>query len=132
LNILLTEKAMTEDNYVRRCTRRFRRASVLGKVSLVASLAAAIVWISPMLLVTFGFENIEAAFHPISVLLIVTSVTQNWVFTISGLLLAFAAGALRTAGRSETLDRQVAKQCRRMRHHSRPLIRTSAAIWLDW
>ncbi len=120
---------MYADPYTRAVTRSQRRAAGMTWLSLFASVVAFVACALPVLIVMLGPETAVAALTKTSLLLTVVE-HKNWIFGISGLLLLLAAVAVWSARRPHTLDPEITRQCRRVRHLNRWTLRTSAGIWL--
>ena len=119
---------MYTDPYTRAVTRPQRRAAGMTGFSLFASVAAFVTCALPILIMTLGPETVAAL---TKTALFVTAVEhQNWIFGISGLLLLLAAVAVWSARCPHTLDLEITRQCRKVRHLNRWMMRISAGLWL--
>ena len=120
---------MYADPYTRTVTRTQRRAASMTWLSLFASVVAFVAYTLPVLIAAYGPGDAMAALTKTALLL--TAVEhKNWIFGISGLLLLLAAMAVWSAGCPHTLDPEITRQVRRVRHLNRWALRTSAVIWL--
>lgn len=120
---------MYADPYTRAVTRPQRVAVGMIGFSLFASVTAFIACALPVLIVMLGPETTVVVLTKTALFL--TAVEhKNWIFWISGLLLPLAAVAVWSARRPHTLDPEITRQCRRVRHLNRWALRISAGLWL--
>ena len=119
---------MYADPYTRAVTRWQRLAAGMTGISLFASVA---VFVGPVLLVLIGMLGPEAAVAPTKTALYLTAVEHKiWIVWISGLLLLLAALTVWNARDPRTLDPEITRQCRRLRHLNRWMLRISTGLWL--
>jgi hypothetical protein len=98
-----------EHPYTRSVMFRHRRASVMAAASLVAS---TLMVMSATPITAFGH-----AYHPGALI-------------TSGALLLVAGWSMWSAGIPSTIDPELVRQCRRLRHRNRWMLRASALFWL--
>ena len=68
---------------------------------------------------------------PTKTALYLTAVEHKiWIVWISGLLLLLAALTVWNARDPRTLDPEITRQCRRLRHLNRWMLRISTGLWL--
>jgi len=114
---------MYADPFTRADTRSQRLAVGTAGFSLLASVAVFVACALPVLIGTLGPEAKTARF-------LMAVEYKMWIFWISGLLLLFAALAVWNARSLCTLDPEITRQCRRVRHLNRLMLRLSAGLWL--
>ena len=119
---------MYADPYTRAVTRPQRRAAGMTGFSLFASVAAFVTCALPILIMALGPETVAALTK--TALFVTTVEHKNWIFGISGLLLLLAAVAVWSARCPHTLDPEITRQCRKVRHLNRWMMRISAGLWL--
>ena len=120
---------MYADPYTRVVTRPQRVAVDMTGFSLFASVTAFVACALPVLIVMLGPEAAVVALTKTALFL--TAVEhKNWIFWISGLLLLLAALTVWNARYPRTLDPEITRQCRRVRHLNRWMLRISTGLWL--
>ncbi len=107
-----------------------RMGARLGWVSLFASTSTWICCALPILLVTVGAGAILAGFTSQFPVLIVLGAHKNWMFTISGVLLAAAAGLTWRLGQHCPTDPLLAQQCQRVQRWNKRILWVSVIVWL--
>jgi hypothetical protein len=107
-----------------------RMGAGLGWVSLFASASTWICCALPILLVTVGAGAILAGITNQFPLLTVLGAHKNWMFAISGVLLAAAAGLTWRSGQQCPADPVLAQQCQRVRRWNKRILWASMIIWL--
>lgn len=128
LQVIAEIGRMHADPYTRAVTRRPRLAAGVTGFSLFASVAAFIACALPVLIAMFGPATAAAL---MKTSLFLTAVEhKHWIFGISGLLLLLSALALWNARCPHTLYPEITRQCRRVRHLNRWMLRISAGLWL--
>ena len=101
----------------------------LGWVSLFASTSTWICCALPILLVTLGAGATLAGITEQFPLLIVLGAHKNWMFTISGVLLAAAAGITWRSGRHCPTDPLLAQHCQRIQRWNKKILWVSMIVW---
>ncbi len=120
---------MYADPYTRAVTRWQRLAAGMTGFSLFTSVAVFIACALPVLTGMLGPEAAVAVLTKTALFL--TAVEhKNWIFWISGLLLLLAALTVWNARYPRTLDPEITRQCRRVRHLNRWMLRISTGLWL--
>ncbi len=102
----------------------------LGWVSLFASTSTWICCALPILLVTVGAGAILAGITNQFPFLAVLGAHKNWMFAISGALLAVAAGLTWRSGQHCPADPVLAQQCQRTRRWNKRILWVSLIVWL--
>ena len=129
LQVIVEVGRMYADPYTRAVTRRPRLAAGVTGFSLFASVAAFIACALPVLIAMFGPATAMAALTKTAPWLAAVE-HKHWIFGISGLLLLLAAVAIWHARCPHTLYPEITRQCRRVRHLNRWMLRISAGLWL--
>ncbi len=129
LQVIADIGRMYVDPYTRAVTRRPRLAAGATGLSLFASAAAFIACALPVLIAILGPATAMAALTK-TALLLAAAQYKHWIFWISGLLLLLAAAAMWRARCPRTLYPEITRQCRRVRHLNRWMLRISAGLWL--
>lgn len=106
-----------------------RMGTRLGWISLFASASTWICCALPILLVTMGAGAVAAGITKQFPVLVVLSAHKSWMFAISGVLLAAAAGLTWRSGQSCPADRVLAQQCQRMRRWNKKILWISMTVW---
>ena len=106
-----------------------RMRAGLGWVSLFASTSTWICCALPILLVTLGAGAILAGITSQFPVLIVLGAHKDWMFTISGVLLAAAAGLTWRSGQHCPTDPLLAQQCQRMQRWNKRILWVSVIVW---
>ena len=106
-----------------------RMGAGLGWVSLFASASTWICCALPILLVTVGAGAMLAGITSQFPLLIVLGSHKNWMFAISGVLLAAAAALTWRSGRHCPNDAILAQQCQRMQRWNKRILWVSMIVW---
>ena len=101
----------------------------LGWISLFASTSTWICCALPILLVTLGAGATVAGITKQFPLLIELGMQKNWMFTISGVLLAAAAGLTWRSGRHCPTDPLLARQCQRIQRWNKRVLWVSMIVW---
>lgn len=120
---------MYVDPYTRAVTRPQRLAAGVTGLSLFASVVAFVACALPVLIAMLGPATAMAALTKTALLLAAVE-HKHWIFGISGLLLLLAAVAIWHARCPHTLYPEITRQCRRVRHLNRWMLRISAGLWL--
>ena len=107
-----------------------RMGAGLGWVSLFASASTWVCCALPILLVTVGAGAMLAGITSQFPVLIVLGAHKNWMFAISGVLLAAAAGLTWRSGQHCPTDPLLAQQCQRMRRWNKRILWVSMIVWL--
>lgn len=129
LQVIAEVGRMYADPYTRAVTRSQWLATGMTGFSLFASVAVFVTCALPVLI---GIPGPEAAVvAPTKTVLFLTAVEhKNWIFWISGLLLLLAALAVWNARYPRTLDPEITRQCRKVRHLNRWMLKISMGLWL--
>ncbi len=106
-----------------------RMGAGLGWASLFASASTWICCALPILLVTIGAGAILAGITSQFPVLIVLGAHMNWMFAISGVLLAAAAGLTWRSGQHCPTDPLLAQQCQRMQRWNKRILWASVIVW---
>ncbi len=121
---------MDDSSFVRPVWESPHMGAGLGWVSLFASTSTWICCALPILLVTVGAGAILAGITSQFPVLIVLGAHKNWMFTISGVLLAAAAGLTWRSGQHCPTDPLLAQQCQRVQRWNKGILWISAIVWL--
>jgi len=106
-----------------------RMGAGLGWASLFASASTWICCALPILLVTVGAGAMLAGITNQFPVLIVLGAHKNWMFAISGVLLAAAAGLTWRSGQHCPTDPLLAQQCQRMQRWNKRILWVSVIVW---
>ena len=106
-----------------------RMGAGLGWASLFASASTWICCALPILLVTMGAGAMLAGITSQFPVLIVLGAHKNWMFAISGVLLAAAAGLTWRSGKHCPTDPLLAQQCQRMQRWNKRILWVSVIVW---
>ena len=101
----------------------------LGWISLFASASTWICCALPILLITLGAGAMLAGITAQFPLLTVLGAHKNWMFAISGVLLAAAAGLTWRSGRHCPTDPILAQECQRMQRWNKRILWVSVIVW---
>ncbi len=102
----------------------------LSWVSLFASTSTWICCALPILLVTIGAGATLAGITRQFPLLTTLGAHKNWMFVISGVLLAAAAGLAWRSRQRCPADPVLAQQCQRLQRWNKGILWISAIVWL--
>ena len=128
-SIVETETAMDDSSLAGPVWESPRMRAGLGWVSLFASASTWICCALPILLVTVGAGAILAGIINQFPLLTVLGAHKNWMFAISGVLLAAAAGLTWRSGQHCPADPVLARQCQRVRRWNKRILWVSVIVW---
>ena len=128
-SIVETETAMDDSSLAGQVWENPRMERGLGWVSLFASASTWICCALPILLVTVGAGAILAGIINQFPLLTVLGAHKNWMFAISGVLLAAAAGLTWRSGQHCPADPVLARQCQRVRRWNKRVLWVSVIVW---
>ncbi len=120
---------MDDSSFVGAVWESPRMGAGLGWASLFASASTWICCALPTLLVTMGAGAILASITSQFPVLIVLGAHKNWMFAISGVLLAAAAGLTWRSGQRCPTDPLLAEQCQRMQHWNKRILWVSVIVW---
>ena len=107
-----------------------RMGAGLGWASLFATASTWVCCALPILLVTVGAGAILAGITSQFPALIVLGAHKNWMFAMSGVLLAAAAGLTWRSGQHCPTDPLLAQQCQRMQRWNKRVLWVSMIVWL--
>jgi len=103
--------------------------SGLGWASLFASASTWICCALPVVLVTMGAGAIVAGITSQFPVLIVLAAHKHWMFTISAVLLAAAAGLSWHSGQHCPTDPLLAQRCQQLRRWNKRILSVSMIVW---
>lgn len=107
-----------------------RISAGLGWVSLFASTGTWICCALPILLVTLGAGAILAGIMSRFPFLVVLGEQKNWMFAVSGLLLAAAAVMTWRTGRRCPADPVLVLRCQRVQRWNKRIVWISVIVWV--
>ncbi len=125
-----TQTAIDDPSFADQMVENPRLGVGLGWASLFASTSTWICCALPILLVTLGAGATVAGITEQFPWLIVLGAHKNWMFTISGVLLAAAAGLTWRSGQHCPTDPFLAQQCQRMQRWNKRVLWVSMIVWL--
>ena len=102
----------------------------LSWVSLFASTSTWICCALPILLVTMGAGGTLAGMTKLFPFLTTLGAHTDWMFVISGIALAAAAGLAWRSGQRCPADPVLAQQCQRLQRWNKGILWISAIVWL--
>ncbi len=126
---LETRTAMDDSSFAGQVLENPRMGAGLGWISLFASVSTWICCALPILLVTVGAGATLAGITNQFPFLTVLGVYKNWMFAISGVLLAAAAGLTWRSGRHCPTDPILAQQCQQMQRWNKRTLWVSVIVW---
>ncbi len=126
---LETRTAMDDSSFTGQALENPRMGPGLGWVSLFSSTSTWICCALPILLVTVGAGATLAGITKQFPLLTVLGAHQNWMFTISGVLLTAAAGLTWRSGQHCPADPVLAQQCQRTQRLNKRILWVSLIVW---
>ena len=121
---------MDDSSLAGQALKKPRMERGLGWVILFASASTWICCALPILLVTVGAGAILAGITNQFPLLTVLGAHKNWMFAISGVLLAAAAGLTWRSGQHCPADPVLAQQCQRVRRWNKRILWVSVIVWV--
>jgi len=121
---------MDDSSFARPVWESPRMGAGLGWASLFASASTWVCCALPILLVTMGAGAILAGITSQFPVLIVLGAHKNWMFAMSGVLLAAAAGLTWRSGQHCPTDPLLAQQCQRMQRWNKRILWVSVIVWL--
>ncbi len=121
---------MDDSSFARPVWESPRMGTGLGWASLFASASTWVCCALPIFLVTMGAGAILAGITGQFPVLIVLGAHKNWMFAISGVLLAAAAGLTWRSGQHCPTDPLLAQQCERMQRWNKRILWVSVIVWL--
>ncbi len=124
-----TQTAIDDSSFAGPAWQSLRMGAGLGWVSLFASASTWICCALPILLVTMGAGAILAGITSQFPVLIVLGALKYWMFGISGVLLAAAAGLIWRSGQHCPTDPLLARQCQRLQRWNKRILWVSMIVW---
>ena len=121
---------MDDSSFAEQVLESPRVGAGLGWVSLVASTSTWICCALPILLVTVGAGATLAGITRQIPILAVLGLHKGWMFAISGLLLAIAAGLTWRSAQHCPADPVLAQQCQRTQRWNKRVLWVSMVVWL--
>ena len=120
---------MDDSSFARPVWQSLRMGTGLGWLSLFASAGTWICCALPILLVTMGAGAILAGITSQFPMLVVLSAHKHWMFALSGVFLAAAAGLTWRSGQHCPADPVLAQQCQRTRRWNKRILWVSMVVW---